>query len=452
MKKVRFENRVCADADPVRKKGDFMMKRILYLLLTLVLLCTAASLFSVCAADWSAWTEDTSKLNNSAYEHQSKTQISTRTKSTKTSTSPSMTGWTRDDSKTTSSITWSGTTNYYDSKQQTSETFRYKGERSVHVGQKTNLYRYTNGSDYLTRQKSGYWREDFWVWTSSVYKFDKYNSGQDLYMADEIAEEGSDYPCWKGDTKEIYKTQYGYESGTKVYTYTFYQYSAWSAWKDGTGTNNETTKVRTVYRYKLKEHTVTYNYAYNGGSSASKTSAAVGETLAVDLSPTAVKSGWTFVGWNTSADATAKLSSLTMGTGNITLYAIFKKTLTATFIDYSGAAKTTRTADVTIYNRATSGTVRAPAQNTCTGWYQAVKPGTDVYVPNLAYSAEELEVLGKYQADLRAYVKEQQTKYIIGDESALSDPEAFKAYLFDKLGLQEVLDIADAAYQRQYAK
>ena len=96
-----------------------------------------------------------------------------------------------------------------------------------------------------------------------------------------------------------------------------------------------------------------------------------------------------------------------------------------------------------------NGTVR---QNTCTGWYQAVKPGTDVYVPNLAYSAEELEVLGKYQADLRAYVKEQQTKYIIGDESALSDPEAFKAYLFDKLGLQEVLDIADAAYQRQYAK
>ncbi|MBQ4451973.1 MAG: extracellular solute-binding protein [Clostridia bacterium] len=96
-----------------------------------------------------------------------------------------------------------------------------------------------------------------------------------------------------------------------------------------------------------------------------------------------------------------------------------------------------------------NGTVR---QNTITGYYQAVKPGMDIYVPNLAYSAEELEVLGKYQADLRKYVKEQQTKYIIGDESALSDPEAFKAYLYDTLGLQELLDIADAAYQRQYGK
>ena len=103
----------------------------------------------------------------------------------------------------------------------------------------------------------------------------------------------------------------------------------------------------------------------------------------------------------------------------------------------------------TVTNWDNNGTVR---QNTITGYYQAVKPGPDVYVPTLAYSAEELEVLSKYQADLRKYVKEQQTKYIIGDESDLADKEVFLSKLYNELGLQQVLDIADAAYQRQYAK
>jgi len=40
---------------------------------------------------------------------------------------------------------------------------------------------------------------------------------------------------------------------------------------------------------------------------------------------TATKSGWTFVGWNTNKDATSALSSLTMKTRNVTLYAIFRK-------------------------------------------------------------------------------------------------------------------------------
>ena len=90
-------------------------------------------------------------------------------------------------------------------------------------------------------------------------------------------------------------------------------------------------------------------------------------------------------------------------------------------------------------------------QNTITGYYQAVKPGADVYVPALAYSTEELAVLAEYQANIRTYVNEQRTKYIIGDESDLSDPEVFKTNLYETFGLQQILDIADAAYQRQYA-
>ena len=96
---------------------------------------------------------------------------------------------------------------------------------------------------------------------------------------------------------------------------------------DGTNTTNSTYEVKVG-------RTVTYNYSQNGGTSATKTSAIVEEGDAIDLTPTATKSGWTFVGWNTNKDATSKLSSLKMGTSNVTLYAIYRKeakTVTITF-------------------------------------------------------------------------------------------------------------------------
>ena len=91
--------------------------------------------------------------------------------------------------------------------------------------------------------------------------------------------------------------------------------------------------VSSSYTVKVGR-TVTYNYSTNGGTSATKTSATVEEGSSIDLTPTAIKSGWTFVGWNTNKDATTKLSSLTMGSSNVTLYAIYKKeakTITITF-------------------------------------------------------------------------------------------------------------------------
>ena len=95
------------------------------------------------------------------------------------------------------------------------------------------------------------------------------------------------------------------------------------------GTNTQTSS----YTVKVGR-TVTYNYSQNGGTSATKTSAVVEEGDAIDLTPTATKSGWTFVGWNTNKDATTKLSSLNMGSSNVTLYAIYRKeakTVTITF-------------------------------------------------------------------------------------------------------------------------
>jgi hypothetical protein len=74
------------------------------------------------------------------------------------------------------------------------------------------------------------------------------------------------------------------------------------------------------------------------------------------------------VGWNTIPDAASGLSSLAMGSGNIALYAIYKRTITAAFIDTSGVSKT---ASATIYNKATSGEVTPPAQSNLNGWTPA---------------------------------------------------------------------------------
>lgn len=107
-------------------------------------------------------------------------------------------------------------------------------------------------------------------------------------------------------------------------------------------------------------HTVTYNYSQNGGTSASVTTATVGENDAISLSPTASKSGYTFLGWNTNANATSALSSLTMGTSNVTLYAIYRKTITVTYRDAQG----TTSGSTYAYNNATSASIKLATPRT----------------------------------------------------------------------------------------
>lgn len=112
------------------------------------------------------------------------------------------------------------------------------------------------------------------------------------------------------------------------------------------------------------QSTVTYDYAENGGTSAEKESVSVPEGEKADLTVSATKVGWTFVGWNTDADATQGLEEVEVGAEDITLYAIYKKTLEANF--YSGNSRMT-SVEVTIYNDSESGTVTAPALDSRTG-------------------------------------------------------------------------------------
>jgi len=79
-----------------------------------------------------------------------------------------------------------------------------------------------------------------------------------------------------------------------------------------------------VARLNTRSHTVTYDYWTNGGQSAAKATDTVYEGRQIDLTPTASKASWNFVGWNTAAGAAAGLPSMAMGAEDVTLYAIFQ--------------------------------------------------------------------------------------------------------------------------------
>lgn len=115
-------------------------------------------------------------------------------------------------------------------------------------------------------------------------------------------------------------------------------------------------------------HTVTYDYSSNGGSSATKLTDTVEEGQSINLTPTATKTGagWEFVGWNTSKDATSaweQTMPLLMGSSDVTLYAIYVKVVSASFIDYSPPGEISHSVSsmYRIYNNATFANVSAGA-------------------------------------------------------------------------------------------
>ena len=121
---------------------------------------------------------------------------------------------------------------------------------------------------------------------------------------------------------------------------------------------NGKSPATTIYAvWQINNYTVTYNYLENEGTSATKETASVSYGGAIDLTPTATKTGYTFVGWNTNKDATTGLTSLNMGTSNVTLYAIYKKDIAVTFKYHNDQSKTINS---TVYNKTTSANITAP--------------------------------------------------------------------------------------------
>ncbi len=195
--------------------------------------------------------------------------------------------------------------------------------------------------------------------------------------------------------------------------------------------NANTYKNNVKYKYQddiAVSHTVTYDYSENGGSRASLRSVLVEENAAVNLTPSAYKSGWSFLGWNTDANAHAPLASLTMGKNDITLYAIYSKSFTVKFVDYSDTKKTESEVQKTVYNKSTSAQMIPPVQNTYTGWSCA--GWTDSQAADASPAEQPFTIAGN-KTYYGLYSKSVSVTYDLGDTSSVS--EAYTA-LFNAAG------------------
>ncbi len=100
--------------------------------------------------------------------------------------------------------------------------------------------------------------------------------------------------------------------------------------------------------FSYVSYAVTYDYTTNGGTSSAVSSVRLREDRnAVDLTPTAIKTGWEFVGWNTNRNATEGLTALTVEEDTV-LYAIYKRTIPVAF--YAGENILISNAPQTVYN------------------------------------------------------------------------------------------------------
>ncbi len=120
--------------------------------------------------------------------------------------------------------------------------------------------------------------------------------------------------------------------------------------------------------WEADTHNIVYDYATNGGTYADAKTDSVKYGENIDLTVKAYKDGWDFVGWNTNPDATEELKDITMGEEDILLYAIYKKDITANFIDQKEEQTTSRETTMTIYNRETQCLMPVPEQNIANGW------------------------------------------------------------------------------------
>ncbi|MCM1494252.1 MAG: InlB B-repeat-containing protein [Bacteroides sp.] len=156
--------------------------------------------------------------------------------------------------------------------------------------------------------------------------------------------------------------------------------------------------------------TITYDYAANGGDSVTLASAFVKKNTDFALSPdaghtvTAAKEGWEFAGWNTDPDAEEALDTIEIGTENVILYAIYKKTVTASFYSGADCQKTTKT--VTLYNNKTAGTVTTPELTALPGWQtvgwdtKAAGYNGDIPQASALMLSEDTDYYGIYQQEV----------------------------------------------------
>ena len=136
--------------------------------------------------------------------------------------------------------------------------------------------------------------------------------------------------------------------------------------------------------------TVTYDSRTNGGTSADKETVKTYYGADADLSVAAYKNGWEHAGWNTKSDSETGLTRYTV-TGNVTLYAVYRKDITVTFVDFAQTYKR----EGSMYNNDTYALIDAPQCSAYGGWENVsdvTAVGFNSRADIIAEGAEKMEV------------------------------------------------------------
>lgn len=127
-----------------------------------------------------------------------------------------------------------------------------------------------------------------------------------------------------------------------------------------------------VATWNLKNYSIKFDYGTNAGSTPchmdklpngttdmttvsgiQEASYPYGATVGISEIP-AYKEGWEFVGWSLYPNSTETISEVTIGTSTTTVYAVYKKQISATFYYYSDETQMSESKLFTIYNLGTA--------------------------------------------------------------------------------------------------
>ncbi len=178
------------------------------------------------------------------------------------------------------------------------------------------------------------------------------------------------YAVWVADINDVYYVMNGGTGGPTaitaatnssvnfsgtVPTRTGYTFTGWNTASNGSGTQyawngssfspaSFTMPASDIFFYaqwSINTYSVTYDV--NGGTGSTPTTQSGQYLSSVTVAtPSLTRSGWSFVGWNTAANASgtqfAPGGSLTIGASNITLYAEWNRNVNAVIFDALGGA------------------------------------------------------------------------------------------------------------------
>lgn len=223
--------------------------------------------------NWSAW-QDTDVSSGTTRQVNTRKMYRYRDKSYNSSTSSTLSGWTRYDSSTT----WGSWSAWQDSAVSSSSTRKVE-TRQVQVTAAYTQYRYgrwNNASntywhfcDYLARQqRGGTWHKAYTPWMNSplsgTYDGSTCGSHGCYNQASNSNQRKFQYNgqnwYWQ-ETQTIpatYKTQYRYQDSKT--TYYFYKWGDWTSWSTTQPSSNSNREVQNKTQYQYRDSKTTYYF------------------------------------------------------------------------------------------------------------------------------------------------------------------------------------------------